>query len=125
MNQKLTMVLRILLGVFMLIFGVNKLFPFMPPFEMDPGPGKDLMEIYNSSGFMVIIGVLEVLGGLALVMGKYVPLALVFIVAIMFNAVLYHALYDPATIGGALGGLVLSVALVYAYKDRFTSILSA
>lgn len=50
MNQKVTMVVRILLGVFMLIFGVNKLFPFMPPFEM-VGDAKALMGIYVDSGF--------------------------------------------------------------------------
>jgi uncharacterized membrane protein YphA (DoxX/SURF4 family) len=124
MNQKVTMVVRILLGVFMLIFGVNKLFPFMPPFEM-VGDAKALMGIYVDSGFMTIIGILEALGGLALLIGKYVPLALTILVAILFNAVLFHFFHDMGTIGGALFGLILGLVLVYAHKDRFLSLLSA
>jgi len=51
MNQKVTMVVRILLGVFMLIFGVNKFANFMP-FPPIPGDGGTLMGIYVTSGFM-------------------------------------------------------------------------
>jgi len=101
MNPKVTMGLRILLGIFMLVFGVNKFANFMP-MPAIPEDGGTLMGIYMTSGFMTIIGVLEILIGLALLTGKYVPLALTFAVAIMFNAVLFHALHDPANIAGGL-----------------------
>lgn len=116
--------LRILFGLFCLIFGVNKFANFMP-FPTIPGDGGTLMGIYATSGFMKIIGVLEILGGLLLIVGKYVPLALTFLIAIMFNAVIFHALHDMANIGGAIVGLLMGLALVYAYKDRFSSLLSA
>ena len=124
MNEKVTMGIRILFGLFCLIFGINKFANFLPAFEI-PGDGGVLMGIYMSSGFMKIIGVIEVIGGLALLINKYVPLALTFLIAIMFNAFLFHLLHDPANIGGAIGGLVLGLILVYAYKTRFLSLLSA
>tara|TARA_Y100000385_G_C13102166_1_gene645242 strand:+ start:2337 stop:2519 length:183 start_codon:yes stop_codon:yes gene_type:complete len=57
------------------------------------------MRIYFTSCFLKIIGVLEILGGLALLLNKYVPLALTVLVAIMFNAVLFHAFHAISGIG--------------------------
>lgn len=124
MNPKVTMGLRILFGVFCLIFGLNKFLGFLPMPEI-PGDGGTLMGIYATSGFMTIIGVLEILGGVALLLNKFVPLSLTFLVAIMFNAFLFHALHDIANIGGAVLGLVLGLLLVYANKDKFSELLSA
>jgi len=124
MNPKITMGVRILFGLFCLIFGINKFANFMP-FPPIPGDGGTLMGIYATSGFMKIIGVIEIIGGLLLIAGKYVPLALTLLIAIMFNAAIFHALHDPANIVGALVGLVLGLVLVFAYKDRFSSLLSA
>ena len=124
MNPKITMGIRILFGVFCLVFGVNKFAGFMP-FPEIPGDGGTLMGIYVTSGFMKIVGVIEILGGLALILNKYVPLALTFLIAVMFNATIFHALHDPANIAGAILGLVLGLILVYAFKDRFKSLLSA
>ncbi len=95
------------------------------PFPPIPGDGGTLIGIYATSGFMKIIGVIEIIGGLLLIVGKYVPLVLIFLVAIMFNALLFHALHDIANIAGAVLGLALSLILVYAYRDRFKSVLSA
>ena len=95
--------------------------PF-PPIE---GDGGELMRIYATSGFMTIIGVLEIVTGLGLVLGKYVPLSLTILTAIMFNAFIFHALHDIGGIGGAVLGLALSLGLVYLNKERFSDLLSA
>ena len=124
MNPKITMGIRILFGVFCLIFGLNKFLNFMP-FPPIPGDGEILMGIYFSSGFMKIIGVLEILGGLALIAGKFVPMALIWMTGIMFNAFIFHLLHFVPGIGGAVVGMLLCLILVYAYRDRFKSILSA
>lgn len=79
-----------------------------------PGDGGTLMGIYVTSGFLAFIGVLEILGGLALVLNKFVPLALTFLVAIILNAFVFHLLHDMAGIGGAVVGLGLSLTLVFS-----------
>ena len=124
MNEKVVLGIRILFGVFCLVFGLNKFIGFMP-FPPIPGDGGTLMGIYASSGFMSIIGVLEILGGLALLTNKYVPLALTILVAIMFNAAVFHILHDPGAVMGAPLGLILGGILVYANKHRFKELLSA
>ena len=124
MNSKVVMVLRILFGLFCLVFGLNKFLNFIA-FPAIPGDGGTLMTIYATSGFFMLIGVLEILGGLALIINKFVPLALTILVAIMFNALVFHLLHDMAGVGGAALGMILGLVLVYANKDKFKDLLSA
>ena len=124
MNDKVVMGIRILFGIFCLVFGLNKFLNFMP-FPPLEGDAATLMTIYSTSGFFKIIGVLEIVFGLALILGKYVPLALTVLVAIMFNAFIFHALHDMGGIGGAVLGMLLSLILIYAHKDKFSDLLSA
>jgi len=115
---------RIVFGIFLLIFGLNKFFGFLP-MPAIAGDGGTLMGIYFTSGFMKIIGVLEILGGLALLVNKFVPLALTISIAIMVNAFIFHLLHDPAGVGGAAVGLILGLLLVWNNKERFASLLRA
>jgi len=115
---------RFLFGIFVLVFGLNKFFGFIP-IPAIAGDGGTLMGIYATSGFMTIIGILEILGGLALLLNKFVPLALTVLVAIMFNAFIFHVLHDPAGLGGSAVGLVLGLLLVWHNKERFESLLRA
>ena len=124
MNKTISMISRVLLGLFMLVLGLNKFLVFIE-IPAPPGDGGELMQIYITSGFLKLIGILAMLGGIALLTNKFVPLALTFITAIMFNAFIFHALHDPAGIGGAAVCLILSLVLVYAHKERFSSLLRA
>ena len=124
MNSRVVLGVRILFGVFCIIFGVNKFLNFLP-MPTIPGDGGQLMQIYFTSGFMSIIGILEILGGVALVANKFVPIALTVLAAIMFNALVFHLLHDMAGIGGAVLGCVLTIILVFAYKERLSSVLTA
>lgn len=106
----------------MVIVGLNKFLVFME-IPHPVGDGGKLMDIYITSGFIKIIGVLQILGGSALLINKFVPLALTFITAIMFNATIFHILHDPLGIGGAIICLLLSIILIYDNKDHFSPLL--
>ena len=122
MKFSVSMILRILLGFFMVALGLNKFLGFIE-IPSPPGDGGELMRIYITSGFLKFIGVLEFLGGIALLTRTFVPLALTFITAIMFNAAIFHVLHDPSGIGGAAIALGLSLALVYLNKSDFSDLL--
>ena len=124
MNAKVAMVLRILFALTLVIFGLNKFLHFIPTPPIE-GTGGELIAIYKESGFMKLIGGLEVIAGISLLAKKFVPLSLTFMVAIMFNAVVFHILHAPAGLGNAVGALVLSLLLVYHNRSRFTDLLSA
>ena len=124
MRISVSSILLLSLGGFMIIIGCNKFFAFIE-IPNPPGDGGALMQIYISSGFLKIVGLLEIFGGLGLVLNRFVPLSLIFITAIMFNATLFHLLHDPSGVGPAACCLSLSLVAVYQNRGRFTEILSA
>ena len=63
MNSTFTTILRMLLGVSLLIFGMNKFFPFIPIFDMAPA-AANFMESLNSTGYVLyVVACLELLIG--------------------------------------------------------------
>ena len=91
MNSKVIMVLRILLGLVLVIFGTNKFYPFMPaPAEMSEG-AANFMGALNDTGYMFpLIGAIEVITGLLLLLKKWVPFALIVLAPVAVNIVLFH-----------------------------------
>jgi hypothetical protein len=68
-----------------------------------------------------------VIGGLLLLLGRFVPLGLTILGAIIANIWLFHILMAPE-IGGmmpALIVLILELFLVWQYRDVFKGLLSA
>ena len=83
------------------------------------------MKIYISSGFLKLVGVLEMAGGAALLLNRFVSLSVTVIAAIMFNATVFHVLHDPAGVVPAALCLSLSLALVFAHKTQYAALLKA
>ncbi|MEL6195291.1 MAG: DoxX family membrane protein [Bacteroidota bacterium] len=124
MKTTIFKIFRVLLGLFMLIIGLNKFLVFIE-IPNPPGDGGELMQVYISSGFLKLIGLLQMVSGVALLANKFVPLALTLITAVMFNATVFHILHDPMGVGGAAVCLLLSLVLIYDQRERFSSLLSA
>ncbi|WP_372793824.1 DoxX family membrane protein [Lutibacter sp.] len=113
MNSKLTMVLRILLGLILLIFGANKFLDFMPHMEM-PEPAGNLMGAMMASGYMLkLVGASEVVVGLLLLVKKWVPFALIVLAPISVNMIFFHLFLAPAGIGPAAIVTIINGILIY------------
>lgn len=125
MNSKVFMVVRILLGFFILFFGLNKLIPGglieMPEMSAEAGAYFGAL---TSTKTMTLVAILEVIAGLSLILNKFGALMTVILMSISVNAVLFHATLDPGGIGGALALLILNVIVLYGYKDKYKGILS-
>ena len=124
MNSKLKTGLRIFFGVMCVIFGFNPFLHFMPLPPM-PGDAGTLMDIYQNSGFMKFVSVFQIIAGLGLIFGKYISMSLIFLVAIFFNATMFHVFHDRAGTGMAALLLVISLFLVFQYREKFSSIFKA
>ncbi len=119
MNSKLTMALRILLGLILVVFGANKFLDFMPHMEM-PEPAGKLMMAMMASGYMLkLVGATEVFVGLLLLVKKWVPLSLVVLAPISINMVLFHLFLAPAGIGPAAIVTIINVILIYDNWSKF------
>ena len=94
MTQKFTLVARILLGLVFTASAIAGLTGQLPPPE---GPeAQAFMGTLFSSGLLVFVKIIELLTGLALISGFFVPLALVMLAPIIVNILYYHLSLDLA-----------------------------
>ena len=122
MNSKLTMALRLLLGLILLVFGANKFFNFMPMPPME-GPPEEFMGALAESGYMFpLIALTEIVAGVLLLLNKWKGLALIFAAIISVNIVLFHLALAPAGIGLAAVVAVLNIILMYANWNKFKTL---
>ncbi|WP_431123170.1 DoxX family membrane protein [Flagellimonas flava] len=124
MNAKVFLVVRILLGLFVLTFGLNKFLHFIPMGEM-PEAVMGYFGALSSTQTLNLVAVVEILAGLALILNKYGALMSVILMSVSVNAVLFHATLAPDGIGPAVGLLILNIAALVGYKDRYKDILRA
>ena len=123
MNSKVFLVLRILLGLFVLVFGLNKFFDFIPMAEMSADAGAYFGAL-TSTKTITLVAIVEIVAGLAIIFNKYGALMAIILMSVSVNAVLFHATLDPANIAGAVVLLILNLAVLYGYKDKYKELLS-
>ena len=124
MNPKVFMVLRILLGIFVLIFGLNKFLNFLPaPEGMSANAGAYFGALVNGKT-MDLVALVEIVAGLALIFNKFGALMAVILMSVSVNAVLFHAVLDPGNIVPALALLALNVVALIGYKYKYKALLS-
>lgn len=125
MNSKVFMILRILLGVFVLVFGVNKLYPggFLPMPELGAEAGAYFGALMSAKT-MTLVAIVEVVAGISLIFNKSGALLALILMSVSVNAVLFHAVLDPGNIVPAIALLALNIATLFGYKDKYKALLS-
>ncbi|GMN07608.1 hypothetical protein MTsPCn5_29970 [Croceitalea sp. MTPC5] len=124
MNSKVFFVIRILLGLMVLVFGLNKFLQFIPPFELNEA-GQNYFMALTSTQTMTMVAVVEIAAGIALITNKFGALMSVILMSVSVNAVLFHATLAPEGIAPALGLLLLNILVLVGYKSRYEGMLKA
>lgn len=123
MNAKVLLVLRIVFGLFLITFGLNKFLQFMPMGEMGEAAGNYFGALMSTKTLM-LVAIVEIAAGLSLLLNKYAALMMLILMSVSINAVLFHATLEPGSIPGALVLLVLNVVMLYAYKEKYKDLLN-
>lgn len=119
MNSTFTKILRLLLGVSLLIFGINKFIGFIPMFEM-PVAAANFMESLETTGYVLyVVAVLEIIIGFLLLLNKWVPFSLVLLAPISVNILLFHIFLDVSDIFVAIVIASLNAILIYKYWKSY------
>ena len=116
------MIARLLLGVIFTVFGLNGFFNFLPVPEM-AGDGGKFMGIMIGSGYLYVVKLLEVVGGVLLLANRKTPVALTLLTPVAVNIFLFHAFLENTGLPIGILVLVLSVFLVYQRREKFQGIL--
>ncbi|WP_151672669.1 DoxX family membrane protein [Patiriisocius marinus] len=119
MNSTFTTILRFLLGITLLVFGINKFVPFIPIFEMAPAAANFISSLESTGYVLYIVAALEVLIGLLLILNKWVPFALILLAPIAINILLFHIFLDISGILVAAIIVLINVILIYKYWKAY------
>jgi uncharacterized membrane protein YphA (DoxX/SURF4 family) len=115
---------RILLGLPFFIFGLNDFFHFIPMQQIQGDAGV-LVTIMYTHGWLVFHGLLYVIAGALLLVGRYVPVALVILGPIIVNILVFHVTLAPSGIGPGLVCALLELFLIWAYWPAFRAIFTS
>jgi len=117
-------IVRVLLGLPFLIFGLNHFFPFVPHPPMDGVALDYMMGLTKVGYFWPLLRGLEVLIGIALISGRFVPLALAVLAPISLHIFLFHAFVLLANLPLAIIILVLHIFLIVKYWNYYKQIFT-
>lgn len=118
-----TIVARVLLGLIFVFFGSNAFLRFLPMPPLPQGVTGEYLHAFFASGYVYVIGGVQVLAGLLLLVGRFVPLGLTLLGAIIFNIWAFHLLMAPEGLPPAIVVTILELFLVWRYRDAFVSIV--
>lgn len=116
--NKLPMIARILLGLMFFVFGLNGFLNFIPtPTEGIPEKLVTFTNGLMATGyFFPLLKGTEVICGALLLIGAFVPLALVVLAPIILNIFLVHAFLEPKGVPMALVIGALEIYLAFFAK---------
>ena len=115
---------RILLGLMFFVFGLNGILHFMNA-PLPPGDAGIWAGLMMAHKYMTFVALLQVVGGLLLLVGRYVPLGLTILAPILVNILLFHILFAVPGIAGGLICTALEVFLIFAYRLSFRGLFDA
>lgn len=125
LQSKLVLAARGVLGLGFLVFGLNGFLHFLPQPPLSGVPAQFLGGLFATGYMLPLIKGTEVVTGLLLLSGRYVPLALTVLAPVMVNIVAFHAFLAPAGLLIPIVFAALGIYLAYAHRDAFAPMLRA
>jgi uncharacterized membrane protein YphA (DoxX/SURF4 family) len=116
---------RVLLGLIFVVFGLNGFFMFIPTPEMADAAGSLMGALVATGYFMMLVKLVEVLAGLMILTGRFLPLGLILLAPVSVHILLFHVFLDPAGLPMAIFIIALQLFLAWAYRDSFSGVLQS
>lgn len=120
-----TIIARSLLGLIFTVFGLNLFLHFIRVPPPPPGLARDFMTALFVSHYLYVVGALQVIGGILLLTGRWVPLALTLLGPVIVNILLFHVLLEPSGLPMAIGVSALGLFLLWRHRGNFAGLVRA
>ena len=123
MKEKILTVLCLLFGLGMIVFGANKLVPFMPMPELTEQQ-KTLFGAFGTlKWIMLLVGIIEIIGGLLIAIPKTRALGAIVILPVVAGIIAHHLTHDPAGIAIPAVFAVINLLAIAGSKDRYMAMI--
>ncbi|AWH84196.1 DoxX protein [Flavobacterium album] len=119
MNSQFTKIVRILLGLILVAFGINKLYAFIPLPQPSPEAASFMESLADTGYILTIVAIFEILIGLMLLIKKWVPFVLLLLVPLSLNILLFHIFLDVPAIATALLVVIMNGILLYKHRQKY------
>jgi putative oxidoreductase len=117
------LVARILLGLIFLFFGLNGFFNFLHA-PTPPGPVGQFMTLLGPTIHMHFVFLVQIVGGVLLLSGQFIPLALTLLGPVIVNILLFHLALQPAGLPPGLLTAVLWFIIFFGVRRAFSGIFA-
>ena len=119
-----SIVARYLLGLMFTVIGLNGFLHFIPQPPLANPLTIQFLVAVSASHFAAFFFAVQVLGGLLLLSGFFVPLALTLLAAELYNILAFHITLAPSTAAPAIVACVLWVLVFLPHRESFKGIFS-
>jgi uncharacterized membrane protein YphA (DoxX/SURF4 family) len=124
-TRRIPTVARIGLGLAFTVFGLNKFLQFLPQPPIS-GPPAEFFGALMATGYMLpLVATTEVIAGLLLLSGRFVPLGLALLAPVIVNILGFHIFLAEGGLPLPLAVLVAEIYLAWQYRESFSPMLRA
>jgi putative oxidoreductase len=120
----LVIIVRSLLGLAFVVFGLNAFLQFMPA-PPPEGLAGDFTKALFVSHYFYVIAILQIVGGALLLLGRFVPLGLTLLGPVIVNILLFHIFLEPKGLAVAVVVGALALFLLWAYRSAFAGLIQS
>ena len=114
---------RILLGLVFVFFGLNGFLNFLHA-PMPTGAAGQYMAALASTHYIHVIFLVQLVGGLLLLSGQFIPLALVLLGPVIVNILLFHATMQPSGLPPGVFAAILWFIIFFGVRRAFAGIFA-
>jgi uncharacterized membrane protein YphA (DoxX/SURF4 family) len=118
-----SLIARLLMGLIFFVFGLNGFLHFIPA-PPPTGLAGQFAGILFTSHLYVVIFAVQTIGGLLLLVNRFVPLALVILGPVIVNIFFFHLFMAPSGLPLAIVIVALWVMVAVRNKEHLAGILT-
>ena len=123
MKEKILMVLCALFGLGMIVFGANKLYPFIPMPELS----EQQKIIFGAFGtikwLMPLVGIIEILGGLLIAIPKTRALGAIVILPVMVGIIVHNLTFDRSQLAIPAVFVIINLWAIIDNTNRYKAMI--
>jgi hypothetical protein len=119
-----TTIARLILGLSFTVFGANGFFHFLPMPPLSGYPAQ-FMTVITVTHYASVIFAAQLVGGLLLLINRFVPLALTILAGVLVNILAYHVFIEPQGLPMAFATIVLWFVVFVRVLPSFRGIFAA
>ena len=121
--NKATLIVRSLVGLIFVVFGLNGFLNFIPMPQPPPAAGAFFGALMATGYFMKVLKITEIVAGVMLLSNKLPALGILLLAPIVVQIFLFHAVLDPAGLAMPIFLVLAEGFLGYSYMKSFKSVL--